>query len=116
MGRVVVALRPASRGNANIRQRHQCLRGSNEPIHVAVRQLWRRQNCKALPVKHGAAVPFEIRRNEEWRQTLGVGFGARRHEPDHPFDETVSKSVRAQEVAADVGLDELPVSAFSGLL
>ncbi len=36
---------------------------------------------------------------------LGVGFRAGGHEPDHPFDETVSKSVRVQEVATDVGAD-----------
>jgi hypothetical protein len=52
-------------------------RGSNERIHVrAVCQLWRRPDCQTLPVEHGAAVPFEIERNQEWCQALGVGLGA----------------------------------------
>src|SRR5437867_5589754 len=46
-------------------------------MDVAARQPWRRQDREALPVEHGAAMPFEIRRDEEWGHALGVGFGNR---------------------------------------
>ena len=55
---------------------HQSLRSRDKRAHVIVRQLGRRQDSKALPVKHRAAMAFEIRRNMKRRQALSVGLGS----------------------------------------
>lgn len=49
-------------GNANIRPTHQC---SEAAMSAFAWPSVRRRNCRALPVKQGGAVAFDIRGNQK---------------------------------------------------